>query len=139
MPVLPAFVGTLPGWITAGGVMTLLGIVLKVWTDNRRLSLDGRKLSMDDDTTKRGENRSDLRDCHVRLDELGKRLDQVESESHSFQLKLAGVLNAYRIVEMAHELAVPGSLAVRQARAMLRDSFKLGEVPADMNELLRDV
>lgn len=121
-------IGTIPGWIVAISTGGTLGIVLRFWTTNRKLTLD-------DDTNIRSEKRSDLKDCHARLDELGKRLDVVEAQSHSFEMKLLGTLSAYRIVELAHETAFPGSLAVQQARAILQTSFTLSELPEDMATL----
>jgi hypothetical protein len=35
-----SFVGTLPGWITAGGITAILGIVCKTWLGGAKLRLD---------------------------------------------------------------------------------------------------
>lgn len=37
------FLGTLPGWITAGGVCGLLGIIIKAWIDGKRVWVDSEK------------------------------------------------------------------------------------------------
>lgn len=37
------FIGTLPGWITAGGMCGLLGIVVKAWMDGKKLWVDSEK------------------------------------------------------------------------------------------------
>jgi hypothetical protein len=36
----PEILGTLPGWITAGGTMTALGLIIKAQIANRKMSLD---------------------------------------------------------------------------------------------------
>lgn len=38
-----SFLGTLPGWITAGGVCGLLGVCLKAWIDGKKVWVDSEK------------------------------------------------------------------------------------------------
>lgn len=122
--------GTVPGWITATGMSA---VVIAYW----RHRTDNRRLTIGDDQQRRGEKREELGDCNRRLDEVNRRVDALEAQSHAFQIKLTMAMAAYRIVELAHEAVMPGSLAVTQARAVLATGVDLSELPPDIKDLLR--
>jgi len=117
------------GW----ALLVIISIALiRAWPALAKLSIEARQQL-------RTEKRADLTDCKVRLDMVEKRLRTVEAQSHSFELKLLGALSAYRILDVAHEAACPGSNEAAQARAVLQAAFAVGELPADIIELLAKI
>lgn len=46
---LPPFVGTLPGWITSIGVVSLLAIVARVYLGRVKLAIDATKVKIEDE------------------------------------------------------------------------------------------
>lgn len=81
VPILPQILGTIPGWITAGGVVTILGIVLKHHLGLRRLKIEADQVEV----TGRGirnADEADIRDHYAEeVRQLRERLDR-QAERH---------------------------------------------------------
>lgn len=139
---MPAVLGTIPGWITAGGIASILTILLRAQIANRKLQLEEDNAERAADTVLRGEKRGDLHACHEKVDALGQRLDKVEEILSDRERKLNATLVGYRILEVAHEAIDPNSLALNMARSVLRQAFGAaadGSIPLDMVETLGKV
>lgn len=115
------------GWAL---LATVLVALIRAWPVLSRQAMEERAKI-------RGEKRDDLDSCVKRLRDMRLEIDAVKEAVSSYQIKLNGVLIAYRIVEAAYEIEHPDSGAVSQARAVLRTAFSIGELPVDFNDLLR--
>lgn len=115
------------GWAL---LATVLLALIRVWPALSRQAMEERAKI-------RGERREDLAGCVARCDILQAEIDKIKDEVSVYQAKLTGTLIAYRIVEGAHEVDSPGSVAVTQARSVLRLAYSIGELPDDWADMLR--
>jgi hypothetical protein len=126
---VPAFFGTLPGWITAISSSGVFGLV--VWgfirhgADILRALNERRQQSLSVDAERRGEKRADLTDCHRRLDAMSLEMSEVRAEVSELKMKLLGTISAYRMLDLEVETHLPGSTALGQARVVMSTAFAL--------------
>lgn len=73
----------------------------------------------------RAEGRTDLSDCKTRIDKLQVELRGVREEVHKIELKLLGAISAYRILDEEVVAHLPGSAALKQARAVMSAAFTI--------------
>jgi hypothetical protein len=119
----PVVVTSTAGVFTAAGALgsffVLLGLVVRQVTPWRKQSIDAEQ-------EKRKEGRSDLSDCKERLDRMAARMDGLYEVVNNLKIELAGVLSAYRVLEVAEDLRDPFSVHLAQARAILTTAFTVG-------------
>jgi hypothetical protein len=101
---------------TAGTFAAIVVTLIKTWPV---ISLQVMKAK----EKLRAEDRSDLSDCKERLDAMGLRMDAMFTQMNNLKIELAGVLSAYRILEVAEERRSPKSIHLAQARALLSSVF----------------
>lgn len=96
------------GWAL---LATVLVALIKVWPVIALQAQQARERL-------RQEGRSDLLNCHDRLDRLTE-------EFHQLELKLLGAIAGFRILDIEVETNLPGSTALGQARAVMSAAFTL--------------
>lgn len=142
MGEVPAFLGTIPGWITAissSGVFALaIFAVLRHLPEILRALTERRKQAFDEETILRGEKRDDLSDCKRRLDGMALEVEALKDAVRAFEMKLLGSITANKIYDAELEANLPASTALGQARAVLSAAFALSPiVPEDIANIIR--
>lgn len=115
------------GWVLT---LTVILALIKVWP-----IINAQLIAVKDRIEDRKERKetADLSDCKTRLDAMDVRLTASEERAHKFEMQLVATLTAYRIIEAETETERPKSPALKQARRVLYDVFRLtGDVPTDM-------
>jgi hypothetical protein len=118
-------------------LLVVLIIITRVWP-----IINAQRIAVQDRIADRKERKDNsalvdkgvaLDDCKVRLDAMDARLDRSEARAHQFELKLIGTMNAYRVIEADVELKDPESSALKQARRILVDTYRVTDtMPTDI-------
>lgn len=111
-------------WIAA---LSLLGIVVKQW-------LPFLTLRTEAENKRRGEDRDDLHECREEVRKLNERIDGLQSSFANLKIEMHGTLSAYRILDAEIEASNPGSLGLKQARAILSSAFTVAPSTAAISQ-----
>jgi hypothetical protein len=129
------------GWVL---MVTILLALIKTWPIINAQLIAVKDRIKDREERKQNEaindKTADLSDCKSRLDAMDLRLTAAEERAHRFELQLVATLTAYRIVEAETETERPQSPALKQARRVLQDVFRItGDMPTDMTVMIAKV
>jgi hypothetical protein len=110
MPVTPEFIGTIPGWITSAGVLTMLGLLFRWQVQNRQIG-QGDTLNIRDHYAK------EVASLRARLD----------TQAGQFRQDLDAMDKRYREIigqsEKRHEECLNDRDKLRQEVGILRDEI----------------
>lgn len=97
MPGWPDFAGTLPGWITATGITTLVGVVLHFILGRRKLGIDEKKIDNENEADIRDHFAEEISGLRASLESSSHRhLERERLTDHRHRRALASVENRYR-------------------------------------------
>lgn len=71
----PEILGTIPGWITSGGILTLIGILLRNQVQNRRLGIDKLAAEAVADVSVGGLLATEVKELRDRLDKQSTKFE----------------------------------------------------------------
>lgn len=114
--------GTIPGWITSAGVLSLLGLYFRFYTQNRKLSLDG-DAKLRDHYAQEVER---LREFSAK--EIAALREQLAKQATQFREDLQNLENRYRRMldeaEERHDSCIADRDGLRKRVAELEDDWR---------------
>jgi flagellar motility protein MotE (MotC chaperone) len=112
------FVGTLPGWITAGSMVTLLGLILRYRLGSRKLDLEkNAQIQVDEQS---------IRDHYAK--EVARLTQKLDDQSTAFRKDLLDIEERYRKLleeeEERHRVCLSDRDALRKRVADMEDEWR---------------
>jgi hypothetical protein len=135
---LPAVLGTIPGWLTAGGVISLVGIVLKFINDRRRTIAQARKTTAEAEKIEAEVDDITINRLEGQIDRLDKRVRTLERQVQECHQDRDLALAAARFLWDRLNIAAPTDEAVEKLREYLEKPPTL-RVPRSMTAKLAEL
>lgn len=126
MEQLPDFLGSVPAWITAGGMTTLVGVVLLHLRGIRKLKIEATQVEITAKTSEQGLKNADTADIRDHYAEEVKQLrEQLRGQGERHRNEIEVLKKSYREEARAsddrHEACVRGREELRDQNRALKD------------------
>lgn len=138
MESLPPVLGTIPGWLTAGGMVTLVGIVLKFLNDRRKTIAEARKTTAEAEMIEAEIDDMTINRLEGQIDRLDRRVKTLETEVKDCHQDRDLALAAARFLWDRLHIAAPDDEAVEKLREYLEKPPTL-RVPRSMTRTLSEL
>jgi hypothetical protein len=123
----PWLIGTLPGWLTTGGVFSLVFgvayIAAKFLPDWTRALNERRKLTIDANAAIRAEDRAKIERVETALAAMEHRLSAAEISCNAAKLRVSQLEFALRLAMDEIERAIPESVVPAQIKSLLAAAY----------------